>query len=757
MQLNLSFADPDHQVVQNYTVNWGDGLIEQFNVNGNAGLNPVHTYSSGDITPTVLVYNVTTANHVYGVLGSLSVTVNDAAPTIGLSGSTQVIQGLPYSLAFGAVADPGIEEVLGYTVYWGDGSSDSFTGSPSSGATITHTYAAAGQQNIHVSLIDRDGTHPYAGQLSVSVLADQPPVANAGGPYVVAEGGTVVLDATQSADPDQTSSSLTYAWDFSGNGLFTDATGPNPTFSAAALDGPGQVTVRLEVTDLQGESSISTAVITIQNVAPTATLTNNGPVNEGSPVLVAFSGTFDPGAADVAAGLHFSYATSEAALATAYATATDGNSKAMTFDDNGSYVVWGRIIDKDGAFTDYSTTVTILDVAPTAVLTNNGPVNEGSPVTVGFTNTFDPSNADLAAGLHFSYALTEDGLSTTYAAATDGSTKSLTFDDNGSYTVWGRIIDKDGSFTDYSTSVTVLNVAPTAVFSNSGPVLEGSATATVSFSNLFDPSSSDQAAGFLYSYDFGNTGTFQIDRSTSSTANVPSAFLVDGPGTVVVRGRIIDKDGGFTDYLTTITIVNAPPTADFSNSGPVFERGTATVQFTNVSDPSSVDQSAGFTFSYDFNDDGTFEISNTGSTSVSVPSQLLDDGPSTVVIHGRITDKDGGSTDYTTTLIVQNVAPTAVLTNGGPVSGGAPAVVSFSDQFDPSNADTAAGFHYSFATSEAGLASTYAAAGTATSANFSFPSAGSYTIFGRIIDKDNGYTTYQSEVVVPMRLQPRPR
>ena len=372
---------------------------------------------------------------------------------------------------------------------------------------------------------------------------------------------------------------------------------------------------------------------------------------------MSFTGGFDAGAADLAAGLHYSFALSEAALASTYAAAVDGSSKAMTFDDNGSYVVWGRVIDKDGAYTDYSTTVTVLDVAPTAVLTNNGPVNEGSPVTVGFTNVFDPSNADQTAGLHFSYALTEDGLATTYAEALDASSKVMTFDDNGAYTLWGRIIDKDGGFNDYSTTITVLNVAPTAVFSNSGPVLEGSATASVSFSNQLDPSNNDQAAGFLYSYDFGNTGTFQIERSSSTTANVPSAFLVDGPGSVVVRGRIIDKDGGFTDYFTTITINNAQPTADFSNSGPVHEGGTATVQFTNVSDPSSVDQSAGFLFSYDFNGDGAFDISNTGSTSVSVPSQLLDDGPGAVVIHGRITDKDGAFTDYTTTLNVLDVAP----------------------------------------------------------------------------------------------------
>ena len=42
-------------------------------------------------------------------------------------------------------------------------------------------------------------------------------------------------------------------------------------------------------------------------------------------------------------------------------------------------------------------------------------------------------------------------------------------------------------------------------------------------------------------------------------------------GTYEVNGRIIDKDGGFTDYSTTIT-VDAPPNADpVADAGPAQE------------------------------------------------------------------------------------------------------------------------------------------------------------------------------------------
>ena len=72
-------------------------------------------------------------------------------------------------------------------------------------------------------------------------------------------------------------------------------------------------------------------------------------------------------------------------------------------NDNGSRTVKGKVIDKDGGSTEYTTTVTVNNVAPTATLSNNGPVNEGSPATVTFSSQFDPSSADTTAGFHYAY------------------------------------------------------------------------------------------------------------------------------------------------------------------------------------------------------------------------------------------------------------------------------------------------------------------------------------------------------------------
>jgi hypothetical protein len=193
--------------------------------------------------------------------------------------------------------------------------------------------------------------------------------------------------------------------------------------------------------------------------------------------------------------------------------------------------------------------------------------------------------------------------------------------------------------------VVVTNAPPTATLTNGGPVNEGS-TGTVSFGSPSDASAAD-AAGVRYAYDFDNDGKFDVGDGTyagsvsSSTATVPASFLDDGPGNRTVRGRIIDKDGGFTDVTTTIKINDVAPTATLTASGRLIERQPVTVTFSNQFDPSAADTAAGFLYSYDFDGDGVFEITDSPSPSATFTPPT----EGSFNVRGRIKDKDGGSTD----------------------------------------------------------------------------------------------------------------
>lgn len=94
--------------------------------------------------------------------------------------------------------------------------------------------------------------HVYADRTTVngsSPLANAP-VADAGGPYLVVEGGSVTLDASGTTDPDA-GDILAYEWDLNYDGVVfnVDAIGQTTTFDTTGLLAGDVVTVAVRATD----------------------------------------------------------------------------------------------------------------------------------------------------------------------------------------------------------------------------------------------------------------------------------------------------------------------------------------------------------------------------------------------------------------------------------------------------------------------------------------------------------------------------
>jgi hypothetical protein len=193
----------------------------------------------------------------------------------------------------------------------------------------------------------------YGGTVDIGAfeLQDSPPVPLVAGPLMLAEGGNAVYDASGTTDAEQDPASLTYEWDFDGDGQYDDATGINPTFSAAALDGldGSTATVGLRVTDSGGLVNFATLKVAIENVPPTASVTGPTSGVRAQPSTFTLSAS-DPSATDQAAG--FTYAIDWDGDGTSDQTIGPGAPSPTTithsYDQLGTYTVRATATDKDG-------------------------------------------------------------------------------------------------------------------------------------------------------------------------------------------------------------------------------------------------------------------------------------------------------------------------------------------------------------------------------------------------------------------------
>ena len=291
----------------------------------------------------------------------------------------------------------------------------------------------------------------------------------------------------------------------------------------------------------------------------------------------------------------------------------------------------------------------------------------------------------------------------------------------------------------------VNNLPPAATLSNDGPVAEGSA-ATISFSNPSDPSSADTSAGFHYAFSCDGT---PLDGATYANSNADSSTTCtfdDGPSTHDVVARIIDKDGGYTERTTTVTVDNVKPTATLSAPSTVNEGDTFTVSLDNASDPSQADTAAGFTYSFDCGDGNG--VQDTGGAA-SINCEAHDVASQTVT--ATITDKDGGSNTYTAGVSITNVAPSvgSISAPAGPITVGT-TIDASADFTDPGigvgDSHTAV-WDWGDGTTSTGNVSEADGSGTVTGSH-TYTAAGVYTITLIVTDKDGASDSSMFQYVV---------
>jgi hypothetical protein len=465
--------------------------------------------------------------------------------------------------------------------------------------------------------------------------------------------------------------------------------------------------------------------ITVQsNTAPTLAPIGNKAVNEGSALTFTASATdTDTPAQTLTYSLVGAPATATInGSSGAFSwTPTDGPAQTATFKvrvtDNGT----PTLSDEE------EITVTVNNVAPTATFNAPTTVSAGANINLSMTGPGDASTVDAAAG--FTYAF-DCGAGGGYGAFSGTSTATCPTSAPGSRTVKGKIRDKDGGEAEHTASVAIDNVPPTA--SAAGPYAGNEGSSINIAGTGADPDGG--TVTFLWSV-APNDGHCVIASPTTASTTV----TCNDNGAWTLTLKVTDDETSFTTSDATLTVANVVPTiVGLTAPAAVNEGQNIVFSVASITDPSTVDAAAGFT--YAFSCDGTTPSIYGATNSKTCPT--TDNG--TVTIKAVVKDKDGGeSLESSKDVTVNNVAPTATFNAPSAVNEGSPISLSLTSPIDPSSADVAAGFTYAF-----DCGSGYGAFGGSNTASCATTDNETRSVKGKIRDKDAGVTEYSASVTI---------
>ena len=285
--LNLSSSDPGADTITQWTINWGDSIQV---VSGNAA-SVSHTYADGT-SNYVISATATDEDGTYSAGNTVSVTVNNVAPTLAISGAATVNEGSTYTLNLSS-SDPGADTIAQWTINWGD-STQVVTGNPSS---ITHVYAdGSATRTISATATDEDGTYAAGNTVTVAVANVAPTLAISGAANVN-EGSTYTLNLSSSDSGADTITQWTINW-----GDNTQVVTGNPS-SVTHVYTDGNVsshyTISATATDEDGTFAAgNTVAVNVINVAPTANAGGPYATFDDAPITLTGTGADPAGAAD---------------------------------------------------------------------------------------------------------------------------------------------------------------------------------------------------------------------------------------------------------------------------------------------------------------------------------------------------------------------------------------------------------------------------------------------------------------------------
>lgn len=530
---------------------------------------------------------------------------------------------------------------------------------------VNGTFAGLPQESIIVTprgtryqISYRGGTGNDVTLTNVSP-PNSPPTADAGGPYVIAEGESLTLDASASFDPD--GDSLSYSWDIDGRVI--DASDETLTLSWADLnalgidDGSATHNVRLRLHDgVNAPVPSAPTSLSILDRPPTMLLSGDDHVDEGSSYTLALGPIIDPGA-DVLSSITIDWGDGSLEDFAGAVPATINH----VYRDSDAWPTWrtirAHLTDEDGTHLDAGVlTVAVQPVIPVLNIGGDVILYEGDLVLSRLCSFADPGDDTWTAMVQYDERLGLEPL-----ILNPDKTFNLfhiydeSFRNGTTFTVTVYIADEESSAAT-GFFVTLLDVLPTLEVGDDETLFQGETLSRIG--HFTDPGSD-----LVGTVDYGQgAGAEPLTLNPDGTLQLSDTY--NEIGKFFVQVTVMDYAGlASAGFVVTVLEADAP-VADAG--GPyVIEEGDA-LQL--VAAPSSSVPGRTLTYSWDIDADrdGVFEADElgvaTGRTPVLSRARLhdlgLDDGPATFQVRVQVSDGvQPPALSPETTLTALNVAP----------------------------------------------------------------------------------------------------
>jgi uncharacterized repeat protein (TIGR01451 family) len=564
-----------------------------------------------------------TAEGFPGVAGVRAIisTLNPAP--VADAGAPQTVHAGTVTLDGSASADPEGDDLI---YLWVQTGGTAVTLSDPTAASPTFTAPSLeGVLTFQLTVTDTFGAEDS--DTTTVTIANTAPTADAGSPQTV-HSGTVTLDGSASADSD--GDALLYHWLQTGGTLvgLSDPTDVSPTFTAPSLE--GVLTFQLTVTDTFGAVDSDTTTVTIANAAPSA--------DAGAPQTVhAGTVTLDGSASadsDTDALLYHWLQTDGTTVTLSDPTAASPTFTAPSLEDVLTFQL--TVTDTFGADDFDITTVSIVNTAPTA--------NAGAPQTVhAGTVTLDGSaSADSDSDALLYHWLQTGGTAVTLSDPTAASPTFATPLVDGLLTFQLTVTDTFGADDSDTTTVSIVNTAPTADAGSPQNVHGG--TVTLNGSASTDPDG--DALLYHWLQTDGTTVTLSDPTAASPTFTAPLA-----DGLLTFQLTVTDTFGATDSDTTTVTVGNAIPSAD-AGSPQTVHSGTVILDGSASTDP----EGDALLYHWLQTDGTTVTLSDPTAVSPTFTAPLVE---GVLTFQLTVTDTFGAADSDTTTVTIANEGPDA--------------------------------------------------------------------------------------------------